>query len=339
MNTQFDPYKIPSEMWEKFLPIGSFKELNVLERSNRMFSKIFRCEIVGNKNSRFVYVKFNKNIKKISEEDLKKSINENHNNLEFYYDKFKYHPNFRVVKPVFVIPGIYLSVTEECPGINLQHLLEQKASVFSNSGLKKELSLNLKNVGGWIRYFQQVKESPNYKLDPDELIEFISDRLNKLISDPRRKFPGYYQEIITNFLENKKSSIPGEDLKLGPVHSDFNLQNIIINGNLVTVLDFGTFRFDSYLFDISRLYHQLFLMTLKPQFRKKTIQLLQKNLLEGFNESTAEKKILFKFLMIRHTVTHLMGITRFWKKGVKERLYNNWVLYNELKLLEDLVES
>ncbi|MEW6608585.1 MAG: hypothetical protein AB1414_14255, partial [bacterium] len=101
--------------------------------------------------------------------------------------------------------------------------------------------------------------------------------------------------------------------------------------------DFGESQIDSSYLDITRLYHQFYLMTFKPYFRKKYLISLQKALLEGFEEASVERLLIFRFLLIRHTITHLVTITRFWKFPIYEKLYNFWVLQKELSFLDHLL--
>ncbi len=171
------------------------------------------------------------------------------------------------------------------------------------------------------------------------MVEYINLRLKLLTEDPRRHFAPFYWTKILKYIEKNRELVTTQELFIKPSHNDFNLGNIIIEDERVTALDFAKIKMDSFLLDISRVYHQLYLMTFKPQYRMSIIKKLRKALLEGFGMPRADQLMMFRFLLIRHTLTHLVGITRFWEKDFKERMYNYWVLYRELRLLDSLLSK
>jgi hypothetical protein len=60
--------------------------------------------------------------------------------------------------------------------------------------------------------------------------------------------------------------------------------------------------------DISRLYVQLDLMRAKPQFRPTVIRELQDALLRGFDPELTAARPLFRIMLLRHHLNHLVTL-------------------------------
>lgn len=329
--------EIPVEKWERSTSIGKFSKLDILEVIHRPYSEVVKTRINGEASQLSAYVKKYRNVKNIPAKSFSRLVENDFHTLDYYYKKFLSSERFRVVKPLLVIPEKYILATEEARGTNLHHLIIKRSAFFPRERKLSELLQYMNGVGGWLKYFHSLKPMPAERYLVEELIEFIDTRLIMLTEEKKRHFPDSYRNRILKFLEQNKSK-PGEkELKMALSHNDFNPGNIIVDGEFITCVDFGRTGKNSFLFDVSRFYHQLYLMTIKPQYRVPVIKKLQKALLKGFGEPDAEKFLIFRFLLIRHTLTHLVTITRFWQKGLKEKLYNYWVLHKELELLNELL--
>lgn len=331
--------EIPGEKWEESLPIGKFHDVEILQRITRPFSFLARCRISGDLDSRVVYIKRYRNTRNKPPEIYRHKVEKDYHIARHWYEKFAGSQNYRVVKPVFMIPEKYISVTEESKGENLFQLVLNDAR-FSPSPVKlTQLKRHLRNTGAWLRYKQSVfpEEAEQYSLD--YLSEYMDVRLKILIEDKRRHFPAEYGDKILSFIEQKKPSVGEPEKVVTTSHSDFNPSNILVEGDIVTVLDFGRLVKESYLLDVGKLYFQLNLIKFKPQYQRKIIRQLQEALLEGFGDPDADRLMMFRLLTIRNILTHLSGITAFWKQGAKEKLYNTWVMRRELAMLDTLLKG
>lgn len=329
--------QISPQKWEQCLDIGKFEGLEVLELLNRRFSKVCRCRVHGKKKKTDVYVKIFQDTVTIDNRGKVEAVRSEYETLYRWSAEFKNSAVYGVVTPLFYDPEKFIIVTKEVSGISLYNILNEKCKFHPDPGIVKQMSANLQKVGGWLQYFHS-KTPPEDKLfSIDDLIVYLDRRLILLTTEYGRFFPHRYRKRVLNFLEEKHELITPDQLKLGLTHGDFNLGNIIVGNDKITVLDFGEVKFDSYLLDVARIYHQLYLMTLKPIYRPGTIQRLQGALLNGFGCPHATQLMIFRYLLIRHTITHLVTITRFWLKPPREKLYNFWVMRNELKLLDYLM--
>lgn len=331
--------EIPQSKWEECMEIGSFRSLRIEGMTERKFSLIAKCKIRGQIDCNVVYIKFYKNYYQKPEKELTNIIERDFRDLVHWYEKFKCSDQFHVVKPLFVLPNKSMLVTREVAGEDLHQLLIDFDWLFASKKNFQYLRDKIHNAGAWLHYFHSIQTSKDDIYSIDDLLEYMDIRLKILTEEGKRHFPEIYREKIHDFIEKNRLLVSETELEVNLSHSDFNPGNIIVNGDSVTVLDFGKVKKESFLLDVSRFYHQLFLMTFKPNVRQKMIRNLQRALLEGFGKPGANQLTIFKFLLIRHTLTHLVGITRFWQKKFQERVYNYWVLYNELKFLDSFLDE
>ncbi len=328
---------IPGPKWETTLPIGAFRELQVLTVMERFFSFIARCKVLGDSGSKIVFIKMFRNLKNRSAEVLQKKFNKDYEASQFWYGRFANCERFAVVKPVFSIPEQLISVTEETPGKSLYQLVLQNARWIPAVEKMRQLKNHFHQTGEWLKYKQSILTIENETYSIDELADYLEVRFNILLEEPRRRFPKEYRDKVLDYITANQPAITKNELAVTTNHSDFNPGNILVDGKKVTVLDFGRLVTGSYLLDVSKLYFQLHLLTFKPQFRKSVICELQSSLLEGFGNRHANELTMFRFLTIRNIITHLTNITHFWRYGVAERMYNAYAMRQELKLLDTVL--
>ncbi len=330
---------IPPEAWEQALPIGKFRAATVLAMMHRPFSDVARCQIRGDSGQTIVYVKKYCRKEGRPEARHREKMLRDIEASRFWYDHFRDSPQFKVVKPVLALPEHFITVTEETPGESLFVLLQRQARIFAAPSKQSALEKHLFHVGGWLKHKQDIMWVPEARYSIDELLDYLTVRLDILTEDPRRRFPSHYREQILNFIEDFRGRLTDEDFLVTTNHSDFNPGNIIVNGKTVTVLDFGRLVTGSYLLDLSKLHFQLHLFTFKPQYRHATIARLQQALANGFGRPAIAENLMFQFLMVRHILTHLANVTRFWKFGFKERWYNTWAMNRERNLLDRILNG
>jgi serine/threonine protein kinase len=330
---------IPQNKWEECLAIGNFFSLRIERMLERKFSVVAKCKIKGQSDFSVVYIKYYKNFYKRSKNELTKIIERDFQDLNYWYAKFKCSDQFNVVKPLFILADQSMLVTKEVAGEDLHQLLVDFDWLFASRKNFQQLRHQIHNAGAWLHYFHSIQPRGDEIYSIDDLVEYLDVRLKILTEENKRHFPKIYQKKIHQYIQKHRRLVSEMELEVNLSHSDFNPGNIIVNGDSVTVLDFGKVRKESFLLDASRFYHQLYLMTFKPNIRQKMIRKLQMTLLEGFGKPGADQLTIFKFLLIRHTLTHLVGITRFWQKKLQERIYNYWVLYNELKFLDSFLDE
>ena len=128
-----------------------------------------------------------------------------------------------------------------------------------------------------------------------------------------------------------------EKNRLSFAHTDFSLSNILVANDKVTVLDFNKCEINSPYKDLSRFYHQLYLLSFKPSYQKRVIEEMKSSFLQGYGDQNAKDHPLFKIFFIIHQVTHLGKISRFWERGLLENIYNRYLVTQVMKDLKQTV--
>lgn len=329
--------EIPRESWEQNLPIGRFQRVEHLQSITRPFSYIARSRIIGDRDARVVFIKLYRNTRKRSREKMIEKIRTDYEIARFWYDRFAGSPAYRVVRPVLALPEQYLFASEESSGEDLYELILKKGAFFPSIDDLQLLCGHLRRVGEWLQYKKAVMSQAGVRYRIEDLQAYMDVRLKLLSEDDRRGFPLSLRKRVLGYLDTRGGTVPESDLGVSISHSDFNPSNILVSNEAVTVLDFGRMVEENHLLDLSKLHFQLGLLTLKPQYRRAAIGRLQQALLEGFGDGAAEQRLMFRMLSMRNILTHLAGISQFWKQNAKEKLYNRWVMRKELEMLEKLL--
>ncbi len=331
--------KINNSKWENCLEIGSFKKISVDSIITRPYSYNAKCVVEGEKGVQHVYAKFYRKHLKVKEEQLPQNVQRDFETLNFWYNKFKDSEEFSVIRPLMMLPERRLLITEESTGRTLFEILNDEAAYFPSIDAINRLKGYTYNAGVWVRRLQSFTPGLNDEYSIEGLRDYIDKRLIILTTEKKRLFSQKYRDKILGFFDAEAKKIKADELKLTYSHSDFNPGNIIVNKDKITAIDFGEIETDSHIKDISRFYHQLYLWTFKPKFRLAVFSQLQQALLEGFGRPKADQAALFRLFLIRHSLTHLITITRFWLKPVKERIYNYWVLNRELSFIRRIINT
>ena len=331
---------IDAESWEKNLPIGKLVAIEYGPLITRTFSYVARCKIVGDGGSRTVYAKIHRNLKDQPRDQFAAAVKKDYDIGMFWYELFEKSSQYHVVRPVLVDPEKSVTATEECRGKSVYDLIARYGTFFPLRGSLNNLKSSMRSVGGWLAYKNDVLTDSDGRYSLDEMVDYIDVRLKILSEDPRRHFPAGYRDRVLKYFDGRKAFITEEELTLSTSHSDFNPGNVMVDEHHVTVLDFGRLVKDSYLLDLVKLYHQLWLFTLKPQFRLPVVRELQEALLAGYGDPQMNRRLtMFQLLHIRNLITHMTLNTRFWLYTPVEKAYNRYVLWRELRELDTLIEN
>ncbi len=330
--------EIPIETWEQKLSVGKIRDIRIEKIFYRPFSIVGKCHIIGDEAEKSVFVKKVLVINNRSKDHHDRKFQEHLTATEFWNQKFVSNGNFQVVKLLFALPEKSIIVTEESKGTDLYETIKKNALPIYWSTKKSYLIKCIESVGGWLRTKHNIMKIDDEKYDLEAFREYLNVRLNILTEDPRRNFPVKLRDDILRYLDATCRDIPATDLSVEYSHSDFNPGNVLIDLPTVTVLDFGRLVRESYLLDVSKLYFQIGLFQFKPQYSVKALKTLQNVLLHSFDEELIANKRLFHWMLLRHNLTHLTNITRFWKARYPSKLYNQWVAKNEIQFIQQIVK-
>jgi hypothetical protein len=207
------------------------------------------------------------------------------------------------VRPVACYVEHLAIVTERVEGSTLLAHLQAHAAWFPHGGARRSLEETLGAVGRWLRVFQSIDRGSG-RVSVSALRAYVDIRLERLV----RYAAGFTEadrRRVLDHLERLGGDAAPKDLEEVPVHADLALGNVLVSNRRIVLLDFAMANRGSYLHDASRLYVQLDLLLVKPQFRPSVIRGLQLALLQGLDPSLEPDRPLFRFFLLLHRINHL----------------------------------
>jgi len=219
--------KIAPQKWEQDLEIGNFTNIKTGKIFKRPFSYIAKCRVNGTNNSKEVYIKVYSNHNNIDDKALQEQVVTDFNNTRHWHTLFTDSKQFHIVKPVMIIPELFLMVTEAIDGDSLGSIIKKKALFYKNSKIEKELEQCCYNTGKWLKFKNEKLADYKKKYSVDDLLEYLDIRLNILCNE-RQIIPTKIRQHILRYIQSNKKNIPENELLISASHSDFNAGNVII---------------------------------------------------------------------------------------------------------------
>ena len=245
-------------------------------------------------------------------------------------------PGLSAVRPITCFPEHLAIVTEEAPGEVLLRFVENKAAWWPSNDVVEQLSLGLERVGEWLRRFHERMPSSPTRLKAADMREYLDVRLRILVARAPGGFSAEMRKRVLCAFDAHASRLRDEDLRAVPIHADFALGNIVVDGSRVAVLDFSVPASGAQYHDVAHLYMQLGLLTAKPRFRPKVVAMLQRALLRGFDPSIHTSHPAFELLLLQHVVCHFTGLVQS-PASATARAYNWMLMRRHIRWLDEFV--
>jgi hypothetical protein len=211
-----------------------------------------------------------------------------------------------VVRPIACYPEHLAIVTEQAAGRTLLAHLQTHAAWWPRKRDLRNLAKTMVTVGRWLRAFQLIDSRPG-QISVAELRSYIDLRLRRLVG------AGVFSEQVRGQLLSHIDALGREvsehDLKEVIVHADMAPSNVLVCCDRVVVLDFAMTSRGGVFHDLSRVFSQLDLLGMKPQFRPDVIRWLQRALLRGFDPALTPERPLFRLMLMLHRVNHLLTLS------------------------------
>ena len=230
------------------------------------------------------------------------------------------HQGLGVVPPVACYSDLFAMVTEEVRGSTLLGHLTRHAAWWSRPGVH-EIDSVLDNVGRWIGVFQSAARSEGLG-SRGQMRDYIDHRLKRLVSMDRSGLNESGRAGLLALVDALTEATDGAEWSLVPVHSDMALGNILVADSRIVVLDFAMAKSGTRLQDVSRVFVQLDLLLAKPFIRTALIRGAQKALLRGFDRTLMEDLPMFRLMVLRHRINHLVGLMHD-EQSFSQRMYNS----------------
>jgi len=186
-------------------------------------------------------------------------------------------------------------------------------------------------AGEWLREFQSLTRQSSREFNLERLVGYCDARFYVLISDARtgidEPFRARFEAALRRRHQENKAKL---DLITG-CHHDYSPHNIIAARDRISVIDFGEFNYDCYLYDVCRFWFQLECMKSSPLFRTARVAGLQATFLSAFGaidpKDPAFQLILSRYYLARLATLVRNGLRPGLKTWVDRRLYRNCVAW------------
>jgi Ser/Thr protein kinase RdoA (MazF antagonist) len=166
----------------------------------------------------------------------------------------------------------------------------------------------MEKAGSWVRAFQSIDPEPG-RMSVDALRSYIDIRLERLVSAPPASFGESDRARVLEYIGQLYATASADDRLEVPIHGDLAPANMLVSGDRVIVLDFAMCGRGSVLHDLSRLYLQVDLLRLKPQFSGSVVDSLGRSLLRGFDPQLTPDRPMFRLLLMQHRINHLATLS------------------------------
>ena len=238
------------------------------------------------------------------------------------------------VYPIAVFPDHLAIMTREAPGLPLGRTIEERVRWRRTASGIEDLLRTLHDTGRWLARFQTIGRCADLApLRLDDVLEYVDVRLHKLLR--AQAISAADRTAVRTGIEHRWPDISPGELVAVPIHADYCLGNVLVDGRRVVVLDFAMTRTGAIYHDLSHMFLQLQLMQSKPWFRPPVVNRLCGALLDGFSPTVRAEAPLFQVLTIQHVVNHLTKLTIRPARRAIARPYNWLVRRRHLTWLRD----
>jgi len=245
------------------------------------------------------------------------------------FDRMAHGESYSAVRPVACYPDHLAIVTEEVAGDTMLDLVQRQIRWALDPSRPAALGSVLAAAGRWIRDFQEPVPGT---FDGAWIRDYIDHRLQRIASVTGRRGEMLRDRVLRH-IDRLTSRLGSDPIAAVSVHADLTPSNMIVSGSRVVVLDFAMARGGHPLQDVARLFTQLDLLALKPQFRRAAIGTLQQALLRGFDATLREEDPAFRLQVLAQRINHLGSLCTK-QYGIVEGAYNRFVIWRHWRWIE-----
>ena len=299
----------------------------------RLYSYVLRVGVVHEGETRprehlFVKVSKSKVVDGVSS-GMRARVERDFRVTQRVFERMAGGERYGAVRPIACYPALLAIVTEEVPGETLLKAVEQRMRWALDSSRSADLQEVFAAAGTWIREFQEPAEG---SFGLQWIRDYIDSRLQRIAKVSGARGERLRGEVLRH-IDRLGSRLPDEPAAAVTVHADLSPSNIMVCDQRVVVLDFAMARAGHPLQDVARLFTQLELLALKPQFRRAAVRPLQLAMLRGFDPGLRADDPAFRLQVLAQRINHLGSLT-IKKYGLLERTYNRFVVWQHWRWIE-----
>jgi len=222
------------------------------------------------------------------------------------YEGLETDSRFLLVRPVGYVPEYLALVMEESPGSSLSGHIQRKGKGWPTSSVRQSLRGNCNLAGEWLRRFQaltsqQGKTRPFFQVlrsDIGNIIECLTERPRVRFSRELGAEVLAYMNQILGGAAHDKAAVTGKT-------GEFSPGNMLVDGERLTVLDFGMYTLGASMSDAAQFYNHLEMFRHKPIYRPSLVRELQRGFLDGYGQPELERDQLFSLYLIRFKLSRM----------------------------------
>ena len=299
--------------------------IRTLEPLDCAYSSVSRIEIECERERRVLYLKHIKLVD-IDGAEAARRVTVEFRTLSELSDHFRPHAAWRVPRPVAVDPAERMLLTEQVPGVVLKDLIGRSAKRTAFGYGHEVMEEYCAMSGRWLRQFQSFTAQAEGSFNHEGLREYCAQRLDTLVLDKDSGIDAAFKRRFLDYLQRAQESLGARPDRIVGRHNDFSPHNILVEGERLSVIDFGFFDHDSYLYDVGKFWFQLECMKASPLFSARTIERLQTSFLSGYGGSVDTGDPAFQLVVGRYFLTRLAtmrkeGMRRGPRRWIDQRSY------------------
>lgn len=309
-------------------PVETVDLLTVHQRVN---SRVLDCNLrLENGQQHRVMVKIYEPIGSGTKASVEKLISDDFDINTRLHHHFNSNPRFKVPVPLFFSAQDLVIVTEHMPGMQLQEKLIERAGWFPSQATVRDLELNCRSCGEWLRELQSATlDGVSGGLDFERMRDMIAMRLGWLVNDSSIPIDPGKRDLILAHFDREASALQPADLAVSSIHGDFFPGNVLVDEDRVVGLDFAMCRMGSTFADPTYFMFQLETLTYKPKFRRGLIRKLQDAFLQGYDPAMPRDNFFTSSPIVRmhfifHNIMRLAGMTTAKTNTSWKRKLHNW---------------
>lgn len=315
-------------------PIVGVEPIGSIERA---FSTLQRFRIHTTRDSMLVYVKRLRAADGEGDDFVRRRVVSEYDETRRVYEGLPAGDGLTAIRPLAVFPDLHVFVTEEARGDTLRSLLVRGAQRVARRRDTERLAHAVGRVGRWLRAYQSL-EACSAPVPARDARAYVEARVHRLCARHCKAFGPADGARILRALDFWLSRVTPADLRACRVHADFNPENILVDGETVAVLDFSEARPGLRLGDLAHLYLHLERLKGRLRFSRSVVDLLQRELLQGYGEPGVAEQPLFRVLALQQSSAYLVLVgEQIPRRAARLRTsYLRWKRHQTFKLLERL---
>lgn len=273
------------------------------------YSSVDRIEIECDGDRRVLYLKRIKLVD-IGAAEAARRVTVEYRALRELSEHFGPHGTWSVPRAVAVDAAERMLLTEAVPGVVLKDLIGRFAKRTSFGRRQRDLEEYCAMSGRWLRQFQSITCRGQGSFNHEGLRDYCARRLETLAHDERSGIDAAFASRFLDYLQRACGSLGDRTDRIVGRHNDFSPHNILVEGKHLSVIDFGFFDHDSYLYDVGKFWFQLECMKASPLYSQQTIERLQASFLSGYGDGIDTADPAFQLVASRYFLTRLVTMRK-----------------------------